>query len=209
MERALLKKITLSLNLGIVGLNTTAQNIEKNVFLDYLKDYEIKSDIKKPIISDSENYEFLVIFNEIPIKVKIFFFKDINAVISRYDKVKSLDIIVLTFNVYDINSINLFQKEIFNEFKEYYTFRGISVLTGLNVDSENSSKKAQIDADLIMNKVRELELIYGFELKDEEKDIIDFYNKILSDFIFKFQVSAPELVDLSKSYGKELLDKLK
>jgi hypothetical protein len=209
LERALLKKITLSLNLGIVGLNTTAQNIEKNVFLDYLKDYEIKSDIKKPIISDSENYEFLVIFNEIPIKVKIFFFKDINAVISRYDKVKSLDIIVLTFNVYDINSINLFQKEIFNEFKEYYTFRGISVLTGLNVDSENSSKKAQIDADLIMNKVRELELIYGFELKDEEKDIIDFYNKILSDFIFKFQVSAPELVDLSKSYGKELLDKLK
>jgi hypothetical protein len=209
LERALLKKITLSLNLGIVGLNTTGQNIEKNVFLDYLKDYEIKSDIKKPIISDSENYEFLVIFNEIPIKVKIFFFKDINAVISRYDKVKSLDIIVLTFNVYDINSINLFQKEIFNEFKEYYTFRGISVLTGLNVDSENSSKKAQIDADLIMSKVRELELIYGFELKDEEKDIIDFYNKILSDFIFKFQVSAPELVDLSKSYGKELLDKLK
>ena len=204
-----MKKITLSLNLGIVGLNTTGQTIEKNVFLDYLKDYAIISDIKRPKISDSEYNEFLVIFNEIPIKIKIFFLKDLNDGISRFDKIKTLDIIILAFNVYDKNSIDLFQKEAFNEFKEYYTFRGISVLSGLNGDSDNLSKDAQIDTNLIINKVRELDLLYGFELKNDEKDIIDFYNKILSDFIFKFQVSSPELVDLSKSYGKELLDNLK
>ena len=53
---------------------------------------------------------------------------------------------------------------------------------------------------------KELDFLYCYEIKDKDKDLIDFYDNIFNNFIVKFQISSPELFDQAKSYGKELIE---
>ncbi|GAH00501.1 unnamed protein product, partial [marine sediment metagenome] len=37
-------------------------------------------------------------------------------------------------------------------------------------------------------------------------DLLDFYNKILGDFTFKFQFTNLEILEKAKEYGKTLIE---
>ena len=199
-----MKKISYTLNLGLVGSYKYGEDSGKGIFIDFLKDKAVEYNL-------DDYHEFLIIFNQIPIRMKIFPVEDFNELILNYDKIKKLDIIVLTLNIYEFNSINEYEKQSFEEFEKYYKFRGSSILVGIDVEKiyRSTSKNSRISYFDLIKKAKELNILYCFEIQNKNRDLSELYNKVLDDFIFKFQFSSPELFNQAKSYGKELSIKKK
>jgi hypothetical protein len=199
-----LKKISYTLNLGLVGSYKSGEDSGKGIFIDFLKDKAVEYNL-------DDYHEFLIIFNQIPIRMKIFPVEDFNELILNYDKIKKLDIIVLTLNMHEFNSINEYEKQSFEEFEKYYKFRGSSILVGIDVEKiyRSTSKNSRISYFNLIKKAKELNILYCFEIQNKNRDLSELYNKVLDDFIFKFQFSSPELFNQAKSYGKELSIKKK
>jgi hypothetical protein len=199
-----LKKISYTLNLGLVGSYKSGEDSGKGIFIDFLKDKAVEYNL-------DDYHEFLIIFNQIPIRMKIFPVEDFNELILNYDKIKKLDIIVLTLNMHEFNSINEYEKQSFEEFEKYYKFRGSSILVGIDVEKiyRSTSKNSRISYFNLIKKAKELNILYCFEIQNKNRDLSELYNRVLDDFIFKFQFSSPELFNQAKSYGKELSIKKK
>ena len=199
-----MKKISYTLNLGLVGSYKSGEDSGKGIFIDFLKDKAVEYNL-------DDYHEFLIIFNQIPIRMKIFPVEDFNELILNYDKIKKLDIIVLTLNIYEFNSINEYEKQSFEEFEKYYKFRGSSILVGIDVEKiyRSTSNNSRISYFNLIKKAKELNILYCFEIQNKNRDLSELYNKVLDDFIFKFQFSSPELFNQAKSYGKELSIKKK
>ena len=199
-----MKKISYTLNLGLVGSYKSGEDSGKGIFIDFLKDKAVEYNL-------DDYHEFLIIFNQIPIRMKIFPVEDINELILNYDKIKKLDIIVLTLNMHEFNSINEYEKQSFEEFEKYYKFRGSSILVGIDVEKiyRSTSKNSRISYFDLIKKAKELNILYCFEIQNKNRDLSELYNRVLDDFIFKFQFSSPELFNQAKSYGKELSIKKK
>jgi hypothetical protein len=203
-----LKKITYTLNFGLIGSNSSAIDFGKKIFFEYLKRIAIKSNLTENYNINEGILEFLIIFREIPIKIRIFLADSFNDIIYNYERIRTIDILILLLNIFDLNSINSLTRDSFEEFKNYFSFRnGVSVLAGINMEGENSSENSRISRSQLTEKAKELDVLYGYELSINEKENSEFFNHILSDFIFKFQYSSPELFDLAKLYGKELMGK--
>ena len=64
------------------------------------------------------------------------------------------------------------------------------------------------NADII-NKAKELNILYTFEITNKSTDLSELFNKILDDFIYKIRIKTPELFDQARNYGKELSIKKK
>ena len=124
-----MKKITYSLHLGLTGSETSG----KEIFIEFLKEkgYEYYESSKDGF------HEVLLIFDQIPIKMKIFSLEDLNSLLLNYEGIKKLDMIILAMNIYEINSIKEINKEIFENFEKDYAFQGSSVLAGIDVESVN------------------------------------------------------------------------
>ncbi len=199
-----MKKISYTLNLGLVGSYKSGEDSGKGIFIDFLKDKAVEYHL-------DDYHEFLIIFNQIPIRMKIFPVEDFNELILNYDKIKKLDIIVLTLNMHEFNSINEYEKQSFEEFEKYYKFRGSSILVGIDVEKiyRSTSNNSRISYFNLIKKAKELNILYCFEIQNKNRDLSELYNKVLDDFIFKFQFSSPELFNQAKSYGKELSIKKK
>ncbi|MFX0069930.1 MAG: hypothetical protein ACFFAO_02465 [Candidatus Hermodarchaeota archaeon] len=203
-----MKKISYSLNFGLIGSKSSSVDLGKSIILDYLRDLAIKYNPMEFDINYKNSIEFLIVFDIIPIKIKTFLADNLEELIYNYNKVQHLDLIVLLFNIYDVNAIGHYNKNDFNEFKENFRFQGTSVLAGLDIKDDTTSENSRIDRQKIIDKVNELNLLYAFELKNEKKDIAEFFFKILKDFLFKFKSSSPEMFELAKAYANKLRNQI-
>ncbi|MFX1315998.1 MAG: hypothetical protein ACFE9T_09055 [Promethearchaeota archaeon] len=194
-----MKKISYSLHIGIIGNN----NSGKEFLLNHLESIGLKKDLS------DEKFEVLLIHKNVPFKIKVFSAENFRDVILKHSvKFGKLDILVIILNLNDLNSIKECEKEIFEEFRQFFLFQGLSILIGMDVKQileGSSSDGLRISRFNLIKKAKELNLLYCFEIHNKERDISNVYNKILDDFIFKFQYSTPELFDQAKIYGKELI----
>jgi len=204
-----LKKISYSLHLGIVGSKNSENGSGREIFLDYLKNKTIDDKISRTNENDKNLFNYFIVYKQIPIKIKVFLAESLNEFIFNHEKIKKLDVLILALNLYDLNSITEFTKESFDQFKDIFSFWGLSFLVGIDVNQifrkpilEHSTRINNID---LINKAKQLDLLYCYEINVKDKDLIDFYNNIFNNFLVKFQISSPELFDQAKSYGKDLI----
>ena len=204
-----MKKISYSLYLGLVGSDKQGENSGKEIFIDFLKEKAVEYNISTKNDEINDSYEFLVIFEQIPITLRIFLVEDLKEMILLHDKIKKLDILVLTSNLSDSNFFNELENQSFEEFENLYKFRGTSILAGIDVESifGGNHEDFHINRTDLVKKAKELNILYCFEIQNKSTDISEFFNKILDDFIFKFRESSPELFEKATSYGKEISKK--
>ena len=192
-----LKKISYSLRIGIVG----SKELSKKIFLESLHTTAIDSDLS------NDKLEFLLVYKNIPIKFKVFLAVRLEDLIYNFDKIEKLDVLILTLDLYESDSINYYNKALVEEFSEVLSFQGLSVLVGMNIEqilNNSPSKSLKISRFHLEKLTRELNLIYCYEIYNNNKDISEIYDQILDDFIFRFQYSSPDLFEKAKIYGKHL-----
>jgi hypothetical protein len=197
-----LKKISYSLRIGVVG--DIHYNTE--VFLDSLKKLAIESSISKEI------KEFFVIHKDIPIKIKLFLTQDIDELIYNYSKIENLDVVILTINLFGSKSLYQYYKNLIEEFNETYYFQGISILVGVDIEqifNKKRPKKYRISRFSLEDLAKYLNLIYCYEIHNKSQDVIEIYNKIFNDFLFRFRYSNPEVFEQTRIYGKNLVKDFK
>lgn len=193
-----MKKISYSLRIGIIGKKKTI----KEIFFESLSTSAIKSS------PSDDNYEFLIVFKQIPIKVKIFLSENLDDLIYNFENIQKLDVIILTLNLYEPDSLNTINKHLLEEFIETFSFQGTSILVGMDVKhifNKSTSRKFKISRFQLEKTTKDLNIIYCFEIFNKNKDINEIYNTIFNDFILRFQYSSPELFETAKDYGKRLL----
>ncbi|MFX1366140.1 MAG: hypothetical protein ACFFCE_18515 [Promethearchaeota archaeon] len=193
-----MKKISYSLRIAIIGNKEQL----KTIFFENL----IKSAIKTNL-SDEYN-EFLIVFKEIPIKIRINLYENLNSLIYDFENIQKIDVLILTLNLYKPDSISIVNKLLIEEFNETFSFQGISILVGMNVElilKKIQSKEFKISRFQLEKSTKDLNFIYCFEIFNKNRDVDEIYNTILNDFILRFQYSSPELFDKAKEYGKSLL----
>ena len=203
MERKDLKKIHFSLHIGFVGL----QDAGKEIILDFFKKNAIETDYNDNI--EKKVYEFFLVFKQVPINLKVFLAESIKEIMYDYETIKRLDIIILALNLYNLRSKNKYFKEEYDEFKEYFMFQGMSVLIGLDINLIKNgapSKDFRISRYNLVQKAKELDILYCFEIVNKKADLLEFYNKLLGDFTFKFQFTNPEILKKAKDYGRTLIE---
>jgi hypothetical protein len=204
LDRKDLKKISFSLHLGFVGLHDSG----KNIILDFFKERSIETNYTDR--SDNENvYEFFLVFKQIPIKLKVFLAEDIKSLILDHKIIKRLDAMILALNLYNLSSKNKYFKEELIEFIEIYGFNGMSALIGLDIElisGKDPSKEFRISRYNLVQKAKELDVLYCFEILNKKNDLLELYNKILGDFTFKFQFTNPEILEKAKEYGKTIIN---
>ncbi len=193
-----MKKISYSLRIGIIGKKESI----KDIFFESLKISAIESNIY------DDKYEFFIVFKQIPIKIKIFIADTLEDLIFNFEKVQKLDTIIITLNLYEPASLNTLNKGLLGEFNETFSFQGISILVGMDIENifnGSPSKKFKISRYQLERITRDLKLIYCFEIINNDSNIHEIYNTILDDFMIRFQYSSPELFEAAKNYGKKLM----
>jgi len=197
-----LKKITYTLQFALVG----SINSGKDTLVDYLKKNSINSGLSTIENKEKRVKEYLLVFKDIPMKIKLFMANNLNQIIYDYNKIGKLDSLILTLNLHNLKSLETYNIEALEEFYEYFLFRGLTVLVGVQKDF---SSLYRIRKEELVKKAKELDILYCFELNSNENtDIEEFYDKILNDFFFKFQFSSPELFERAKEYGIKLLKQM-
>ncbi|TFF88874.1 MAG: hypothetical protein EU548_08340 [Promethearchaeota archaeon] len=189
-----MRKITYSIKIGLVGPPI------KEIIIKYLKESAIKETPQEDFL------ELLMIHDVIPIKLKIFSADNLNQLIYSYDKIENLDVLILNVNLTNQNVADHYYKGTFQEFKEYFFFKGVSLLVGIDSNDTFPQEHGE-EMKALVEKAKELDLIYAFKIKDDREDINEIKDIILDDFVFKFQYSSPELLEAAKDYGVELLRK--
>jgi len=193
-----LKKISYGLRIGIIGNKEQL----KEIFLENLTNSAIKSKFS------GDYYEFLIVFKQIPVKIKIYLHENIENLLYNFENIQKLDVIILTLNLYEPDSLSTINKLLIEEFNETFSFQGLSILVGMNIEhifSKIPSKKFKISRYQIEKTTKDLNFIYCFEIFNKNRDVNEIYNRILNDFILRFQYSSPELFETAKEYGKRLL----
>jgi len=186
------------LRIGIVG----NKDYNKEIFLGGILQFAIN-------ITSSESYsDFLVVVEDIPIKIKVFMVQNLEELITNFNKIEKLDVIILTVNLFDPKSIYQYYKDILEEFNEIYYFQGVSILIGVDTEhifKKQPSKNQRISRYSLEEITKYLNLIYCYEIYNKNEDIIEIYKKIFNDFIFRFRYSSPELFEQAQLYGKSLV----
>ena len=193
-----MKKVSYSLRIGIIG------NLEhiKEIFLDNLNKIAINSNFSDGF------YECLIIFKQIPIMIKVFITENLEAMIKNFENIQKLDIIILTLNLCDKNSLNTINKYLVEKFNEIFLFQGLSVLIGMDIEqliNNSPSKSFKISRFKLEKTTKDLNLIYCFEVFNRGRDINEIFNTLFNDYILRFQYSSPELFEKAKEYGKWLI----
>jgi hypothetical protein len=196
-----LKKVYFTLHLGIIG----DEDSGKEVFITYLN----KNSINPPIPEKNENY---LIHDRVPLKIKVYLARNFKELIEENKSIKRLDIILVTLNLYNIHSFVNFNFEDFNNFCIKYDFRGISILCLMDTHltkNYNRSNILRIDRYSVIEKLIEYNIIYCFEIQNDTTDIMELFDKVFNEFIFKLQLSNPELFERLINYGKTLFNQYK
>ena len=198
MVKEFLKKISYSLRIGIIGKKKSIEAI----FLEGLRITAIESNIS------DEVYEFLIVFKQIPIKIKVLIAEKFEDLIYNFEKIQKLDVLILPLNLYEAASLQTITKNLLEEFNETFSFQGLSILVGVdfeNVFNRSSSKRLKISRYQLKKIAKDLKLVYCFEIVNNNSDVNEIYNTIFEDFIIRFQYSSPELFEAARDYGKKLI----
>lgn len=193
-----MKKISYSLSIGIVG----SKELSKRIFLNSLKKSAIDTNLS------DDKLEFLLVYKQIPIKIKVFLAVRLEDLIYNFERIEKLDVLILTLNLYEPDAINYYNKALIDEFNDALSFQGLSVLVGMTIDeifNNSPSKNKKISRFHLEKLTKELNLIYCFEIYNNNSDVTEIYNKLLDDFAFRFHYSSPDLFEQAKVYGKHLL----
>lgn len=199
MGREDLKKIKFSLNLGIIGADGSGIDF----LIDYLKQSTLKNDKSEKL------NEFLIMYNDIPVKIKVFNGKDFNQLNERYENIRRIDAIIIMIDIYDLNSFNEDLFKGFEEFNTLYMFKGVSILAGIDkffIENGVVSDKLRISRINLIQKTKDLDFLYCFEIQNKNNDILEIFDKIIDNFMIKVRNINPELLERAKTYGKELND---
>ncbi len=173
----------------------------KEIFLSVLKSSAIEFDLVEGI------YEIFLVYSHIPIKVKIFLVENLEELVNNSERIEKLDVIILTVDLFDSNSIFQYYKNIVEEFNETYYFQGISILVGIDfikILKNKSTENLRVSRYSLEDMAKYLNLIYCYEISNKNEDVSEIYKKIFKDFLFRFQFTSPALYEQARSYGKTL-----
>jgi len=185
------------LNLGVIG----EENKGKDMILEFLSRLAISSS-PSPL-----NNKFQIIYQSIPLKVKVFQAKKVKDFVDVYNSIECLDGIIQIIDLYNPHSITQILKENFLEFYNLYNFQGSKVLAAvdMNLKSEKISEdRLRISRLSLVRKTQELNFIYCFEIHNQQTDFAELFDKIFDDAILKFKLSNPELYEQAVNYGNVL-----
>ncbi len=194
-----MKKIKFSLNLGIIGVDGSGIDF----LIDYLKQSTLKNDKNEKL------NEFLIIYNDIPVKIKVFNGKDFNHFNERYENIRRIDAIIVMIDIYNLNSFNEDLFKGFEEFNTLYMFKGVSILAGIDkffIENGVVSDKLRISRINLIQKTKDLDFLYCFEIQNKNNDILEIFDKLINNFMIKVRNINAELLERAKTYGKELND---
>ena len=190
--------------MGIVGIEDSG----KEIFINYLKSKRI---VDKSII-DLDRDHFIV-FKQIPIKIRIFLADNLNQFNSNFEKINKFDVLIIALNLNNLSATDDLKKENFDDFRKIFSFWGVSILVGIDVNRifrlPPSPKNFRLSKDRLIKKAKDLDVLYCFEIKYKYNDLKDLFVMILEDFLIKIQLRSPELFDQAKVYGNELISKYK
>jgi len=192
-----LKEFSYSINLGLVG----TEDSKKRIFLDYLKEIALK------FASEALIWKFFILFNNIPIKLKAILAESFEDLISKKIPIKRFDAIIIAANIYNDKSINNINIENYTKFSQNFMFNGISVLAGIDpflILKKKTPNEKRTNEFSLIQKTRELELLYCFKIQNLQRDVKDVFDKILNDIHFKLEFLNPELFERAKAYGRTL-----
>ena len=197
-----MRKVNYKIKIAIIGKEPKArQNI-----LNFLKTNTID---KRVEISD--NPIFQIIHRFIPIKIHVKLYETMNAMSSEIESNENFDFIFLLLSIYDNDSLNNYEKELYEELCSKINFRGSSLLIALDVNSIKNdfpNDEIRISRHRLIRKCNELDLEYCFEIINYKEDLNDLFKKILDDSLIKFKISNPELYEKAKELGVILSEKL-
>ena len=197
-----MRKVNYKIKIAIIGKEPKArQNI-----LNFLKTNTID---KRVEISD--NPIFQIIHRFIPIKIHVKLYETMNAMSSEIESNENFDFIFLLLNIYVDDSLNNYEKELYDELCSKINFRGSSLLIALDVNSIKNdfpNDEIRISRHRLIRKCNELDLEYCFEISDPSEDLNELFKKILDDSLIKFKISNPELYEKAKEFGMILSEKV-
>ncbi len=177
------------------------EDSKKRIFLDYLKQIALK------FTSEDLIWKFFFLFNDIPIKLKVILAESFEDLISKKIPIKRFDAIIIAANIYNDKSINNINIENYTKFSQHFKFDGISVLAGIDpflILKKKTPNERRINEFSLIQKTRELELLYCFKIQNLQRDVKDVFDKILNDIHFKLEFLNPELFERAKAYGRIL-----
>lgn len=197
MTSKVLKEFSYTINLGLVG----TEDSKKRIFLDYLKQIALK------FASEDLIWKFFFLFDDVPINLKVIHAENFEDLISKKIPFKRFDAIIIAANIYNDKSINNINTDNYTKFSQRFLFDGISVLAGIDtflILKKKPPNERRINEFSLIQKTRELELLYCFKIQNLQRDVKDVFDKILNDIHFKLEFLNPELFERAKAYGRIL-----
>ena len=208
-----MRKISYSLNLGVISLKSSEKRSGSQLIVDFLKNKAIEDNLPNVEGIAEDHLEFFIVFKQIPIKVRAYLVDNFNQLVLNYKKIQKIDVLIFAVNLYDLDAIDLLEKEEFDEFRKTFSFWGTSILVGIDVNRifriPPSPKGFRLSKERLIKKAKELNVLYCFEIKYKYKDLKEFSEKILNDYIIKIEHRSPEFFNEAKAYGDELVSKYK
>jgi hypothetical protein len=195
-----LKEFSYSVNIGIIG----TKDSNKEIFNSFLQNIALKCE------SEDTFTEFSLVYRDIPITIKTYLFENLKDSKLKKRKDQKFDVIIIMLNLYNIES---FDELIINEFVEFsreFKFTGISVLTGINkyvIQPDNLLPGQKINEFSLIRKTRELNIHYCFKIQNDPKDVLEIFNQIMKDILYKFKTLNPELYEQALKFGEEFEQK--
>ena len=106
-----------------------------------------------------------------------------NAMSSEIESNENFDFIFLLLSIYDNDSLNNYEKELYEELCSKINFRGSSLLIALDVNSIKNdfpNDEIRISRHRLIRKCNELDLEYCFEISDPSEDLNELFKKIFN-----------------------------
>jgi hypothetical protein len=149
-----------------------------------------------------------IVFKQIPLKIKTYLAENLENLLYKVNKIKKLDILIITINLHNPESLNTINRKRMEEFNSQFNFNGLTVLVGMDLEqifNKSPSGKFKISRFQLEKITKNLNLTYCYEIFNKDKDIDEIYDKLLNDFLIRFQYSNRELFEKVKDYGKKLI----
>jgi len=195
-----LKDVHFSLNLGLIGTDDSRIDI----ILDYLKE-------KTKLTSSRDSIsEFQFIYENVPLKMKIFQFKQFEYLTKEINHLKNLDAIIVGINLYNDQALSKLFLESYKEFCDKFMFNGSTVLVGIDpylIEQKDPPTSRKINEFALIQKTKELKFHYCFKIQNPQRDIADIFNKVINYVILKLEFTNPEVFERVKTSNKDLVGK--
>ena len=197
-----MRKINYKLKIAIIGKELMGNEL----ILESLKNLTIDKQEGSP-----DQPVFQIMHKYIPIKIHVKRYETMNEMLSELDSINGFDFLFLLLNIYDDDSLNNYDKQLYEELCSEINFRGSSLLIAFDLKStktDSSINEVRISRHRLIRKCNELDLEYCFEIIDPIEDLNDLFKKILDDSVIKFKISNPELYEKVKEFGLILSEKV-